>query len=161
MGSSFTEFRGNGFWSRDFLLEVWLRVLSLHLDDDVHLPGWQHDLRDKWLLASAGFFSGCIYPALDEFLTDSDRIAAILRASDRSIKSLRAFGDYVPAAFLNALGIKGIFTSDQPIEYYELIANRFNALLRGELTTDASTSPVLPATRHNQTWDEIEKGRKN
>jgi hypothetical protein len=60
MGSSFTAFRGKGFWSRDGLLEAWLRVLSLHLDDGVHKPGWQHDLRDTWLLASAGFFSGCI-----------------------------------------------------------------------------------------------------
>jgi len=159
MGSSFTEFRGKGFWSRDGLLEAWLRVLSLHMDDDVHKPGWQHDLRDKWLLVSAGFFSGCISTSLDDFLTDSDRIAAILRASERSIQSLRGFGPYVPAAHLNTLGLAGPFTADLPTEWFELISDRFATLLRGELTTDASTSPVLPATRKDQRWDEITQPR--
>jgi hypothetical protein len=70
MGSSFTEFRGKGFWSRDALLKAWLRILSLHMEDEVYKPGWQHDLRDKWLLASAGYFNGCISPALDDFLTE-------------------------------------------------------------------------------------------
>ena len=157
MGSSFTEFRGKGFWSRDWLLEAWLRILSLHLEDEVHQPGWQHDLRDEWLLKSAGFFIGCISASLDDFLIDDERIAVILRVSERSLQSLRAFGPYVPCAFLNALGITGsYYTSDLPIDWFERIAQCFTLLLRGELTTDASTSPVLPATQQNQRWDEIE-----
>jgi hypothetical protein len=129
------------------------------MDDDVHEPGWQHDLRDKWLLASAGFFSGCVSPSLDDFLTDSDRIAAILRASGRRMQSLRIFGAYVPAAHLSALGLAGPFTADLPTEWFELISRRFTSLLRGELNTDASTSPVLPATRKDQRWDEITQPR--
>ncbi len=154
MGSSFTRFRGKGFWSRDPLLEVWLRVLSLHLGDDVHKPGWQHDLRDQWLLVSTGYFSGCISPSLDEFLTDEERVAAIVQASERCISSLRAFGAYVPATFLNALGCANPFGADLPIEWFDLIAARFTALLRGQLATDASTSPVLPARRQGERWDE-------
>ena len=149
MGNSFTKFRGKGFWSRDWLLEVWLRVLSLHMGDDVHKPGWQHDLRDKWLLLSNGGFSGWISPSLDDFLTDDERIAAVLRASERSIQSLRAFGATVPAAHLNALGLEGGFGKDLPIEGFELINDHFTKLLRGELTTDASTSPTLPATEND------------
>ena len=159
MGSSFTEFQGKGFWSRDGLLEAWLRVLSLHMDDDVHKPGWQHDLRDKWLLASAGYFNGCISASLDDFLTEGDRVAVILKAAERSIQRLRTFGSYVPAAFLNAIGLSP-FTEDLPIEWFERIAERFTALLRGELATDASTSPVLPATQRGQRWNEIELPRK-
>jgi hypothetical protein len=159
MGSSFTNFRGRGFWSRDALLEVWLRVLSLHMGDDVHKSGWQHDLRDQWLLASTGCFSGCVSASLDEFLTDSDRVAIILQTSERSIQSLRAFGAFVPATFLNALGLDGPFAADLPIEWFDLISDRFTALLRGELTTDASSSPVLPATRKDQRWDEVARPR--
>jgi len=129
MGSSFTEFRGKGFWSRDGLLEAWLRVLSLHMDDDAHKPGWQHDLRDKWLLDSAGFCSGFISASLDDFLSDNDRIAAILRASERSIQSLRGFGAYVPAPFLSGLGLSGPIAADLPIERFELIRGCFTALL--------------------------------
>ncbi len=161
MGSSFTEFRGKGFWSRDSLLEAWLRVLSLQLGKDADVPGWRHDLRDKWLLVSAGGMVGCIAPCLDEFITDEERVSVILRSSLGAIQSLRAFGEYVPATFLNALGFSEKHTSDLPIQWFERIAERFSMLLRGELDTDASTSPVLPATRHNQAWDELEQPRED
>jgi len=161
MGSSFTEFRGRGFWSQDPLLEAWLRILSLHLDDEVHKPGWHHDLRDKWLLVSAGYFNGCISPSLDNFLTDEQRVKAILGASKRCIERLRVFGDFVPATFLNSLGFKESFGGDLPIEWFNLIFDRFTSLLKGELSTDASTSPVLPASRHGQKWDEIIQPRKS
>jgi hypothetical protein len=65
----------------------------------------------------------------------------------------------VPATFLNALGLNGPFAADLPIEWFDLISDRFSALLRGELSTDASTSPVLPATRKDQRWDEIAQPR--
>ena len=104
MSSSFTEFRGKGFWCHDPLLETWLRVLSLNMDDEAHAPGWQHDLRDKWLSVSAGYCMGWVSASLGDFLTDSDRIDAILRASERSIQHFREFGAFVPYAFFNAVG---------------------------------------------------------
>ena len=129
------------------------------MDAEAHKPGWQHDLRDKWLLASAGYFSGCISPCLDEFLTDSNRVQTILQVSERAVRSLRGFGVYVPATFLNALGITGPFAADLPIDWFELMHSRFTSLLRGELATDASTSSVLPATRQDQKWEEITQPR--
>ncbi len=157
MGSSFTEFRGKGFWSHDRLLEAWLRVLCLHLGKDADVPGWQHDLRDRWLLVSSGGMVGCIAPCLNQFITDEARVGIMLRCSLGAIQSLRAFGEYVPATFLNALGFSEKYTPDLPTQWFERIAERFSMLLRGELETDASTSPVLPATRHNQAWDELEQ----
>ncbi len=159
MGKSFTEFRGKGFWSKDPLLEAWLRVVSLNLGKDADVPGWQHDLRDKWLLVSDGGMVGCIAPCLDEFITDEERVGVILRSSLGAIQNLRAFGEYVPATFLNALGFSWKHTSDLPIQWFDRIAERFSMLLRGELETDASTSPVLPGTRRGQLWDELEQPR--
>jgi len=146
LGSSYTEFHGKGFWSRDSLIEVWLRFLSLHMVQ-AHDPGWQHELRDRWLLQSAGYFTGCVNASLDEFLTDQERIAAILDVSERTIRSLRLCGPKIPVEILNALGMdNGWFVTYMPIEYMELISGRFMSLLRGELATDRSTSPVLPFT---------------
>jgi hypothetical protein len=133
--------------------------MALNMDGEAHKTGWQHDLRDHWLLVSAGYFAGCISPSLDDFLTESERITIILRTAERSIQALRAFGAFVPAAFLNTLGITDSFTADWPIEWCDRIADRFTALLRGDLATDASTSPVLPAVRQGQRWDEIEQPR--
>jgi hypothetical protein len=157
MGSSYTEFRDKGFWSYDGLLEVWLRLLSLHFKGDVYTPGWQQDLRDHWLWCSGVGINGCIVAALDEFLTDEERIGIVIEASDRCAKNVKAFGKSIPAVTLNLLGLEGQFNGDIRVEWVELIAERFSALLRGELTTDAKTSPVLPFTRHGQTWDELEK----
>lgn len=159
MGSSFTRFRDKGFWCRDTLLQLWLRVLCLHMDHNVHVAGWERELRDKWLFASSGE-SCCPTALLDEFLTDGDRVSYILRVSERSIQSLRAFGPYVPAAFLSALLGGGKCEADWPVEWFERIANTFAMLLRGELITDIRTSPTLPAIRQGQSWDEIEQIRK-
>lgn len=159
MGSSFTGFRGKGFWCDDSLLEVWLRVLALHLGEEVYEPGWQHDLRDHWLAMSGLNIVGCIHPSLERFLTEDERIAVILHVTERSMRSLRAFGKFVPAAFLNALGFTNSFPDDLPMEWFNRIADCFTALLQGELGTDASDSPVLPATRIGQPWDELERPR--
>jgi hypothetical protein len=160
MGSSFTDFRGKGFWSRDSLLQAWLRVVALNMGEEVYKEGWQHDLRDHWLLMSGIGGGGCVWPSLDEFLTDEDQVAVILRASECAIQRLRAFGAFVPAAFLNALGFEYPFDADLPIEWFNRIADCLSALLRGTLATDASNSPTLPATRHGQPCDELEQPRK-
>ena len=159
MASSFTGFRDKGFWCHDTLLMLWLRVMCLHMHHSVHGADWERDLRDKWLFASSG--ASCSPGArLDEFLTDADRVNYILGVSERSIQSVRAFGPYVPAAFLRTLlgGVK--CEADWPVEWFERVANTFAMLLRGELTTDIRTSPTLPTTREKQRWDEIEQPRK-
>jgi hypothetical protein len=160
MPSSFTKFQDKGFWSSDSLLQAWLRVVALHMGEDVYEAGWLHDLRDHWLLMSGVYFGGCIAPSLDKFLTAPERVSIILGASERAIRNLRAFGAYVPATFLNALGFADPFGLDLPIEWFNRIAACFTALLRGELATDASTSPTLPATRKGERWDELEQPRK-
>lgn len=163
MSSSFTEFRAKGFWSHDVILEVWLRVLTLHLGSDASSEGWQRELHDHWLSESSGNSCGFISPALDEFLTDEDRLAVVLRSSEEGINRLNQFGDFVPFAFLNSLGIETAFppyfSSDHPIEWYNLVASRFMALLKGELTADAANSPTVPATRLGERWDEGKQPR--
>jgi len=150
LGSSYTDFRGKGFWSRDSLLEVWLRFLSLNMDK-AHAPGWQHDLRDRWLVQSSGYFTGCVDASLDDFLVDQERIDVVLDTAERTIRSLRLCGPFIEVEYLNLLGMgNGWFVANLPIEHAELIADRFGALLRGELTTDRTTSPILPATVRTQ-----------
>src|ERR1041385_4131693 len=65
MGTSFVHIGKKGFWVQDSILELWLRLLALHLDDpqegSVGLK-----IRDGWLLASRGYFVGFVPVALDE-----------------------------------------------------------------------------------------------
>lgn len=114
MSTSFVEYGGRGFWSLDDYLE---HVLSLLADRIGESPRqeWLANLRDHWRTQSSGDFRGWIHPKLDEFVTTDDRRDEVLRLLD-SITS----------------------QSDQTQEVRET-ASLVAALLRGQITTDASS----------------------
>ena len=60
MGSTFVSVGECGFWLRDSLLELWLRLASLHIEDPQESGGVAAKIRDQWLLASRGCFNGCV-----------------------------------------------------------------------------------------------------
>ena len=138
MGHSYVEFRGKGFWSNDGLLVRWLRIMSLNMSEGGGgRLSWQYELRESWL-RSAYSATGCVPSSLDEFLTDRERIETILDVSQRSIESLRAFGNFVPATTLNLVGGGGLALADFPIEWFERLSESFDHLLRGESTKHVS-----------------------
>lgn len=52
MGTSFVSINDKGFWMQDSVLELWLRLLALHIKD----PSKDEEvvvrrIRDNWLLA--------------------------------------------------------------------------------------------------------------
>ncbi|HKO44154.1 MAG TPA: hypothetical protein VJU84_12835 [Pyrinomonadaceae bacterium] len=114
MSSSFVEYRGRGFWSWDGYLE---HVLSLLADRIGSAPTqeWLADLRDHWRAQSSGTFSGWIHPNLDEFVTNDERREAVLAL----LKGITSQRDLTPEA--------------------EQTARLIEALLRGEVNTDASS----------------------
>jgi len=145
MGNSFTEYQKFGFWSRDWLLESWLRMLALNLPDDVYKPCWVRDLRDDWLLQSAGFFSGCVSPKLDQHCSHKDQRETILATAQAVRTKIQTFDQRIPTSFFYAMGIAFVeYREWVPKEDLESIATRFIDLLEGKLTTTAPSSPVLP-----------------
>ena len=115
MGSSFTEFNGYGFWSRDYFLEGWLRELAAECRKQAPLPSWLRAACEHWELQATGIFIGWVHANLDEFLTDAERISLILSASERVMSK---------------------FPPDDPLNRTGAL---FVRLLRRELTTDASS----------------------
>ena len=47
MGTSFVSISGHGFWIQDSLLELWLRLLALHIEDPVESGGLATTIRDQ------------------------------------------------------------------------------------------------------------------
>lgn len=135
MGSLFTEFKGFGFWSQDWLLECWLRSLALNLpsdsEQDVYKPGWLHDLRDDWLLQSAGFFNGFVSPDLDRHLTDDHRRDIMIATAKKTLSKLEARGDHIPEAFFYAMGIAFIPHDSARIEHLRSMQPGSSTSLRG------------------------------
>ncbi|WP_427886753.1 hypothetical protein ACQHIV_28440 [Kribbella sp. GL6] len=147
MGSSFTDFRGYGFWARDGLLEVWLEVLAEVVPADA--PRWLRDAERHWRLHARAGFQGCVDADLDSRLISDDRVETLLALMDQAYEHVfRVAGEtgHVPAAWLNDRGVGGegvVWTCDLELGSVRRIADAFVALLTGELETTAATSRVL------------------
>ncbi|MCB8977534.1 MAG: hypothetical protein H6657_08950 [Ardenticatenaceae bacterium] len=115
MGSSFTQFRDHGFWSRDHFLEGWLDVLAAECMKHMPALPWLEAACKHWELQATGIFNGCVHAKLDEFLTDEERVSFIISISER---------------------VKDRFPQDHPLNQ---TGDLFVRLLKGELTTDASS----------------------
>jgi hypothetical protein len=72
VGTSFVEYNGRGFWTRDAALET---VLGL-LVEQLHPLAGSHEqlgpVLDYWALQAAAGFNGCVSPALDEKLASPE-----------------------------------------------------------------------------------------
>jgi hypothetical protein len=146
VGSSFTEYRGTGFWTRDGSIELWLYLLA----DEVHrlndAPAWLRDAADDWRTQATVGMNGCVSAGLNEHAPTPERAAVVEELAARALVGLRARGDVVHAEWLNTLGLGGpgtIFGRDLPVEVFTRVGEALVKLLRGEITWDASTSPVL------------------
>src|SRR5206468_9343818 len=77
MGTSFVEYKGFGFWTRDAFLESWLTTLLDELKTVPKLEPWQESLARHWRDQSA-IDAGCMSIGLDDFITNDARKAAVL-----------------------------------------------------------------------------------
>ncbi len=73
MGTTFVSIdKTHGFWMEDGKLEVWLRLLALHIPepsdhDSIEYRNESYEIRNQWLLASKGYFGGWVPHALEDF----------------------------------------------------------------------------------------------
>ena len=146
MGSSYTEFQGNGFWCSDPALEVWLYLLVQEIDKCGELPRWLAEAREHWYLCATVGFTGCISAALDDHLTDQPRVEAALGLAQTTLAWLEIQGPFLRREALNAMGTGGrgsYFTRDAETKIFLTVGQAFVQLLRGEWQANGATSPML------------------
>jgi hypothetical protein len=133
MGSSRVHFYRRSIDARDAALEVWLRLLVGAIDERSQAPEWLAAARANWIdVATLGFGYGVI-PELDAFIVDEERREVVLGLCASADARLRALGDPIPAATLNALGAgpaDSWFTRDVPAAVFAEVAEDFTALVR-------------------------------
>lgn len=146
MGSSFVEFRGDGFWVRDGSLEIWLSLVVEQIDREPTMPEWLRDLREQWHVATFGF-NGCVPTALDEYITTEERKAVAVRLSEQALGHLRATGPMISVDELNRLNAAhegSYWMANLPITFFTAVGERFIQLLRGDLPPSSEPITVLP-----------------
>lgn len=146
MGSSFVSIGDQGFWMRDGALEVWLRLLALHVEDPSQSGSVAAQIRDQWLLASRGFFVGCIPVGLDEAVSTPEGAAVVRGAINSLLAALEKGPGCIPRSVLNVMGLSGQFGADVSTSSLIEVARAFNDLLDGEVTSRASDRAFVPAS---------------
>ena len=146
MGTSFIDFKGYGFWARDASIELWLYLLVQEIDKLESKPEWLKEARDHWHTQATVGFAGWIHPQLDNFLISQDRIELVVGLSECTLRGLGNQGEYLSRDYLNSLRVGGEgswWARDVEVEMFAQTGRKFVELLKGEVKTDASTSPVF------------------
>ncbi|GGQ52690.1 hypothetical protein [Streptomyces asoensis] len=143
MGSSYMDYREQGFWARDFQAEVWLFLLSEEAARLTGRPDWLDAARSDWHLQATAGFTGFVSPCLDEHLgTAPDRVATVLALSLRLRERLLRWAPAIPRDVVNGFGTGGhgsSFGRDLDTDVLLKFADAFEALLRGEITGGPGT----------------------
>ena len=154
MGTSFvTTDEEHGFWMRDSTLEIWLRLLALHIrEPNDYDPAKTHEvakrIRDQFLLASKGYFGRCVPHGLEEAVATTEGATLVRLAVQSLLQALEKAPKELSKDVLNLLAIEGfVFTDD--FETWRLIevAHAFLGLLDGKITSTARSTAFMPGTR--------------
>ncbi|HYE19457.1 MAG TPA: hypothetical protein VEA69_13485 [Tepidisphaeraceae bacterium] len=146
MGSSYIEYDGQGFWARDELIELWLRIFSDLTADDATDDEWFGQVRREFReLATTGFV-GCVDPRLDALIDGrADRRTKLLRQSEAVISVVGRLPDVLTPAQMGAWRISGMSGAEweeytaarypdlggQPTQPLRDVATAFTRLLNG------------------------------
>ena len=131
------DYRGSGFWVRDWQAEVWLYLLAQEARTVADAPAWLAGARDDWEVQATAGFMGCVSSGLDDHLgTEPDRVALARDLSERVLQRLLAWSPAIPKDVANSFGTGGeeeSFNADLPTDPLMACGRTFIALLRGQL----------------------------
>lgn len=165
MGTSFVTISDGtsgdepGFWMRDEMLELWLRLLSLHLpeptNDGEHAT--TRDIRNKWLLASRGYFNGCVPHEMDFACATPERMKVVRSAIEFLMAKLVESDSTLDAGTLNILGNEGYQYFDIERERLRDIGYAFTDLLDGRIRETARSTDIMPGSKPYNRQDATEQ----
>jgi hypothetical protein len=133
----------------DTTLELWLRLLALHLpeptDRGEHLATLK--IRNQWLLASRGYFTGCVPHGMEDACATAEGISVVRMVIDSLLAALSATDAPLDAHTLNLLGIEGgEFTGPIERKWLQEIGYAFLDLLDGKISGGPSSTEVMPGS---------------
>lgn len=118
MGTSYIEYAGFGFWSRDSFISDWLDVLLKELRAfPTHQP-WQSSLIEHWQ-NQMEIDGGMMSLDLDEFLNEQARRDIVLSAAKNALYRARPDALRTGELFIDLLDGKLKTTVSSPINYLE------------------------------------------
>jgi hypothetical protein len=153
MGTTFVSLKGAtsedeiGFWMRDGILELWLRLLALHVPEPTENHFLAYEIRNQWLLASRYCFNGCVPHGLEDATATVEGRGIVRAAIDSLMRRLENAPTILDANTLNLLGFEQSFT--EPFETSRLIeiGRAFIELLDGKITCTVRSTDFMPGSK--------------
>lgn len=156
MGTTFVSLKTHkaslnepGFWMKDGMLELWLRLLALHLPEPTNTGAQLAtiEIRNKWLLASRGYFGGHV-PHSMEYVSETQERREVVRIAIHSLlAALSKSNTPLHADTLNLLGNEaGQFTAPIERKWLEDIGHAFLDLLDGNISGVVSSTEIMPGS---------------
>lgn len=139
-----------GFWMRDQVLELWLRLLALHVPEpnrederNLALP-----LRNKWLLASKGWVGGHVPHGMEDACSTPEGEAIVRAAIESLLVELNRTDTPVEGHTMSLLGIE-VGSCNVPVERWKLrdVGHAMLDLLDGELDCTAMSTEIMPGSK--------------
>jgi hypothetical protein len=156
MGTTFVSVTSGsdapGFWMRDAVLELWLRFLALHVEDSTASGSLEATIRDQWLLASRGYFNGCVPHNMQQAVSTEAGTQIVRKAVASLLEHLSKGPTHIAAETLNLMGFSGSpFQHD--VEAWRLteVGHAFLDLLDGKITVGARSKEFMPGCREQPT----------
>jgi hypothetical protein len=148
VGTTFVGIGDRGFWIRDSVLELWLRLLALHVEDPVESGSLATKIRDQWLLASRGFFTGCIPEGLEEAVSTPEGETLVRAAIHSLVEALKEAPTHLHKDVFNLMGFTGgTFTGDIETRRLIEVGHAYLDLLDGKITAGPSDTSFMPGCR--------------
>jgi hypothetical protein len=148
VGTSFVRISDRGFWVNDSVLELWLRLLALHIDDPTEPGATAAAIRDQWLLASRGHFIGCVPDGLQEAVSSPEGATLVRAAVHSLLEALAAAPSRLGKDVFNLMGfLDGTFTGDVETRRLIEIGGAFLDLMDGKITSGPEDSSFMPGSK--------------
>jgi hypothetical protein len=139
-----------GFWVRDEMLALWLRLLALHLpepyDQGEHAAATLA-IRNRWLLASRFYFGGCTPYDMDTACANLESRQVVRLAIDSLMAALNRSNVPLQADTINLLAIGDCKIVDVERDWLRDIGYAFIDLLEGRITATARSTDIMPGSK--------------
>ena len=147
MGNTFVNIADRGFWIYDSPLEVWLRLLALHIEDPLESGTVASTVRDQWLLASRGYFTGCVPHGLDEAVSNEEGKKVVRAAITSLMKALNAAPTRLNPEVFNLMGMSGTFTGEINTQWIIEVGQAFLDLIDGKIPSGPADDALMPGSK--------------
>lgn len=147
MGTTFVSIGSRGFWMRDGVLELWLRFLALHIEEPTEHENIKRQIRDQWLLASRGYFVGCVPEALEKSVSTPEGRRIVLDAIASLMSALCKAPGTLDKGVLNLIGMETKFVGDFETWRLMEVGEAFKNLIDGKIDSTAAETKFMPGCR--------------